>query len=622
MATKRKSQRKQSRQLRIEALEDRRVLATWLASGVLHVQGSDAHEFISVDNVVIYEPIAPGSLVRVPVNYIQVTHDPASAPAEIRRFRATSVSSLEVRAFNGANTIRNNTSLASKIYGGSGQDVITGGSARDEIHGGGDIDRLEGRGGSDLLFGDDGVDYIYGGAGDDFVIGGNQGDRLWGDEGNDHVYGQAGEDGLEGGAGADRLYGGADTDGLRGGDGNDQLFGEAGDDTLQGQLGDDRLVGGTGNDTLLGDWGVDSLYGDDGNDTLDGGESNDTLMGGRNDDTLIGGGGPDVLDGGEHNDVLEGGYGNDILRGALGDDTLRGGAGRDTLSGGDGHDNLYGGGDADTLDGGSGRDGLYGGFGYDTLTGGLGSDRFLIHTDEIGTPDRINDLTTAGRQDARIEFHDGGAVTKSDAWGVPASFAWGTFTPAEIELIDKALAALHAKTNNNRLLRTSTGGDLDFIRHGRRISGTGNLAAWNHEFEVREGENRIHLTDDAFARAADGTLLEGGTTGLIVHEVGHNWDNENPRWGVFKDLSGWRSSNPHSSLYTASGDGDWWHLSSADFISGYAMTNPHEDFAESFEAYFMNFLGRPSGAATTPDEIPELIPDKFAFMDEFVTGLA
>lgn len=77
------------------------------------------------------------------------------------------------------------------------------------------------------------------------------------------VYGQAGDDNIQlaaslrlpawlyGGEGNDRLSGGKGNDLLFGGPGNDQLLGKQGNDLLVGGSGSDRLVGGPGDDILI-----------------------------------------------------------------------------------------------------------------------------------------------------------------------------------------------------------------------------------------------------------------------------------------------------------------------------------------------------------------------------------
>ncbi|MHB8898168.1 MAG: hypothetical protein ACYC6Y_05435 [Thermoguttaceae bacterium] len=88
--------------------------------------------------------------------------------------------------------------------------------------------------------------------------------------------------------------------------------------------------GGQGNDTIHGTSLDDKLYGGDGDDTLDGGDGDDTLDGGDEDDGYRGSGGLggcDILYGGAGIDVLDGGPQADTLFGDAGNDTLYGDAG-------------------------------------------------------------------------------------------------------------------------------------------------------------------------------------------------------------------------------------------------------------------------------------------------------
>lgn len=133
------------------------------------------------------------------------------------------------------------------------------------------------------FYGNDGNDHFHnntdiaskawGGEGNDELEGGNNDDYLYGDEGNDI---------LRGGAGADTLYGG-NPDLAATIDGNWSVF--DGNDLLLGQDGNDLLAGGSGADTLRGGNGLDDLWGGYGPDTVDGGADGlaDFLNGGKND---------------------------------------------------------------------------------------------------------------------------------------------------------------------------------------------------------------------------------------------------------------------------------------------------------------------------------------------------
>jgi Ca2+-binding RTX toxin-like protein len=114
-----------------------------------------------------------------------------------------------------------------------------------------------------------------------------------------------------------------------------------------------------------------------GNIVINGGLQNDniTIGGGVMTATIINGGdGNDYIAGGGANDTLIGGLGNDRLLAGNGNDVLQGGDGNDTLDGGAGDDNLQGDIGNDLLSGGAGNDVLTGGQGNDSLNGGINND--------------------------------------------------------------------------------------------------------------------------------------------------------------------------------------------------------------------------------------------------------
>lgn len=77
-----------------------------------------------------------------------------------------------------------------KIYGYSGDDVLSGLGVNDMIDGQGGADTLSGGAGGDKLYGQDGNDWLSGGTEDDVLIG---------SEGNDFLYGGNNNDVLSGG---------------------------------------------------------------------------------------------------------------------------------------------------------------------------------------------------------------------------------------------------------------------------------------------------------------------------------------------------------------------------------------------------------------------------------------
>ena len=208
-------------------------------------------------------------------------------------FEQIAADAVEVRTLvlNGA--IANQTLQFSGVngrvlaYGQSGNDLLDA-SALATI-----AARLEGGKGHDIIFG---------GAGDDLIVGDPDGAEGDGAEGNDWIHGGAGNDTIIG----DRFVNGSG-DGAEGG--ADTIFGGDGDDFILPGRSSDWVDGGAGDDIIIDD--PDGAEG--GNDTLIGGEGNDILSGGGGNDSLVGGDGRDLLLGGEGADTLNGGVGEDLL---------------------------------------------------------------------------------------------------------------------------------------------------------------------------------------------------------------------------------------------------------------------------------------------------------------------
>lgn len=497
------------RSLKFESMEGRQLMAAdiGLDNGILRVEGTNSADVISIDEVSapVLQTVFLGSglgsgagiqsasVARLQTNAIflgpsvKVTvAQPNGTVLDQAQFSKSSVTSIEVRSLGGNDVVENDTSISSRQFGGSGNDVLRGGSARD------------------------------------------------------YLYGQSG---------------------------NDQLLGNAGNDYLSGSYGNDTLEGGSGNDSLYGSY---------------------------DDDTLLGGSGADYLYGSSGNDVLKGESGNDSLYGGSGDDDHYGGSGNDYLSGS------------------SGDDGLYGGSGTDSLRGGGGDDRFLVLNDvpvqflgiTVGhtTADTIHDKAS---NDAKVNFENGEGRRFDFSGGRWSELDDGTFTPAEIERVDQALADLHHKTGNTTLLKKADGGEVVFERLGPQIDGNFNVGGVN-------GGGKITLLDATFSS-------DRGLAQTVFHEIGHNWEDENARWDDWKAISGWRSFFwfwESKDGYTQSGDGDWWYRDGTTFASNYAKTNPKEDFAEYFSKVMMEDTGRnfiKSGENTNAA--------KQAFMDQFFASL-
>lgn len=386
------------------------------------------------------------------------------------------------------------------------------------------------------------------------------------------------------------------------------FLGLEGNDTFQSNSALDCTArGGPGNDWLIGGRGYDRLEGDLGNDTLQGGVGNDVLDGGEGDDTLDGGEGNDLLDGRGGRDTARGGSGPDTLRGGAGNDRLYGDSGADRLYGDQGDDVLLGGDGPDQINGGTGEDGLIGGTGTDTLTGGRDADRFLLHRDTLQVSpgigsgmvnrDRITDLATG---DARIHIVNGPRKTMS-LFGTTVAYSPGAWTAEEIEQLDSALEILHHGGTGTSLLKTAERRELTFSQINppsdpQQAELSQGLLGWN----VR-GTGTMFLVSHAFSNS--NALVQ-----LVFHEVGHNWDDGNPRWDDFLGLSGWRGTDPRDDRnFLRSGDDQWWYRNWAEFASVYARRNPFEDFAESFASYFMLLADREfhngGGASSIPNKI-------------------
>jgi hypothetical protein len=137
-------------------------------------------------------------------------------------FSVASVKGINVKTFGGNDYVDNQTSIPMYADGGAGNDTLLGGS------------------GCDTLFGGSGAgnDYLDGRAGNDMLIAGSGTDELFGDDGNDSLYGSS--------TGKDYMFGG---------NGNDQLYGEGNNGFLFGEGGTDVLIDYTGTNKDYQDYG-------------------------------------------------------------------------------------------------------------------------------------------------------------------------------------------------------------------------------------------------------------------------------------------------------------------------------------------------------------------------------
>ena len=351
-----------------------------------------------------------------------------------------------------------------------------------------------------------------------------------------------------------------------------------------------------------------------GNDMITTGQFADTVYGGAGSDEIHGGGGDDTLEGGSSRDRIWGDSGNDTIRGDSGVDDLFGGRGNDTIHGGsdadwiegqEDNDHLFGDSGTDFLYGGAGIDGLFGGFGADQLHGGTGADRFLFRTGETGIfqqtfggstisiADNILDDTI---DDIRVRFTNEGARTVN--WGpgvVPntTSYTAGNWSDSDIKLVDQALGTIAEATRNNALLYKSSGDEPQMYRLGN---------ASNQYVGFNDGAGDTHYSNQSFLW--NGVFNADWAVQVVFHEIGHNWDTvaEAERliwiWGggtvnAFRAASGWTQTAPSDIWnYSKSRDNLWWYANDAEFVCGYAATNPQEDYAETFSAYFMELAER------------------------------
>ena len=345
--------------------------------------------------------------------------------------------------------------------------------------------------------------------------------------------------------------------------------------------------------------------------------------------------GDDYLEGYSAVDEFYGGSGNDTLRGYGGNDILHGEAGNDTIYGDSGNDDLYGGTGTDKLYGGAGNDGLFGGIGEtDRLEGGSGKDRFLqVQTTRTEREsyyrnglDRIfgrksyrnvtktvheDTIVDGATEDATVLFRNAGAQTFNFSGGRWTSFAAGQFTDSDIVRIDVGLQQIHDRTGGTRLLETSNGKSMTFQRLGAQTGGNFNAAGVNSTGGV------ITVVNATFS---------GNVASTVVHEVGHNWDDASESGSIinqFRALSGW-TTTPISvtgfslvPIQSQSIDGSWYYNGDAQFAREYSRTNPHEDWATSWETYFANYSSRGTGVDSRSP-----ISAKLNVLDQFFSRMA
>ena len=187
-SNKKRARRSRSRRLKLEALEDRKLLAVTASFsaqfGQLTIIGDQA------DNVIAVSRADSGDIL---------------------------INNGEVAVQGGTPTVQNTNTILALGLGGNDQITLNefnGALPRAFLLGGSGNDLLIGGAGRDFLSGSTGNDTIRGAGNDDQIFGGSGNDVLLGDRGNDRVEGQAGSDLLI-------VNNGDGSDFLEGGEGND-----------------------------------------------------------------------------------------------------------------------------------------------------------------------------------------------------------------------------------------------------------------------------------------------------------------------------------------------------------------------------------------------------------------
>jgi Ca2+-binding RTX toxin-like protein len=507
---------------------------------------------------------------------------------------------------NGGNdSFWNGTSIPDYADGGSGYDSLVGGSGANTLIGGTENDWLVGGAAADSLYGGDGGDSLFGGGQNDYLDGGDDNDQIHGGEGSDYIrggdgddylYGDAGDNWIYGGAGNDHLYGGEGRDFLNGDGDNDVIDGAGGDDTISGGQGNDLIVAGPGRDQVSGDQGDDTIYGGADPNSLSGGPGNDTIYGGESDDTIHGGEDNDYVDAGGGNDLVYGEGGTDSLWGSNGNDTIYGGAGNDSIYGNADNDVLLGEGDNDTIFGGDGNDLLVGGTGDDYLNGGQDKD-ILIDTSGYNAVFGDQSISGDGAVDLGVTTD---SLSRTDLTGVNvrislANSATRAWSDADVLAMAPGLRWLLDNTTSPRIFRLASGSPLTFQRIDTIPSSEGSRFV---VYGDNDSRGLLRFTDAAFP-GLPGSVVRTDVTPAsktVVHEIGHDWDDENPNWSNFMALSGWRPlpvSSPVPAGYTRAMSlggtpQPYVYVAGTPFarLDGYGRTNPYEDFATSLEVYY------------------------------------
>jgi Ca2+-binding RTX toxin-like protein len=321
----------------------------------------------------------------------------------------------------GGESVRDNASLADRVYAGAGNDNVSLFAGDDLGYGGTGNDTLSGGVGNDTLMGNEDADLLLGGEGNDSLNGGLGADTLKGGAGNDtyNIEGAASGDLVEelAGEGIDLVLS-SDSYALTSGVENLTLVEVSGSTaTGTGNTLDNIIIGNSGSNALLGGAGTDSLYGGGGNDRLDGQAGVDLMVGGAGGDTYHVDNVGDIIvedylsdydlvisevsfvlaDFVENLTLVEGSAAL-TGRGTIFGNILTGNALDNQFEAFAGYDSLYGGAGNDTLDGGADRD---------TMFGGAGDDVYVVDYEVGLSSDEVIELANEGIDlvQASISFH-------------------------------------------------------------------------------------------------------------------------------------------------------------------------------------------------------------------------
>lgn len=234
----------------------------------------------------------------------------------------------------------------------------------------------------------------------------------------------------------------------------------------------------------------------------------------------------------------------------------------------------------------------------------------LRNVDKLSTQEKIA-LYNQIAHEVSVEFKHNVNLTKGNK----------NWSHDEIQDLDRGLQALppHLSLENEKLFNVR--------RFDRIVSGGSDIFAW------AKANGDIEFTDRGVN--AQYRLTGRGVrpvTEVLVHEVGHHFDDESETWKRFKSLSSWvdagtardrrlaQYSNGDTVLGRDLGLADetgryvvsrqygrtWAHREDAQFgIGQYTRANPYDDFAETFMQYFL-----------AGEDLRKLAPDKYRYMDQ------